>query len=147
MSPSHALRPDKPKKKRRSGPTPDINVTPLVDVVLVLLIIFMVVTPLLTKQFWLTLPKKDDSAVVPPNNDQSIVLTVDKAGVLRINRTPIDKAELGPKLTRLLAAKEQKVIFFDADDDAPYGVAVEAMDLARGGGAKSIAILTEKLSP
>jgi biopolymer transport protein TolR len=66
---------------------------------------------------------------------------------LRINRTPIDKAELGPKLTRLLAAKEQKVIFFDADDDAPYGVAVEAMDLARGGGAKSIAILTEKLSP
>jgi biopolymer transport protein TolR len=128
-------------------PVPQMNVTPLVDVVLVLLIIFMVVTPLLTKQFWLTLPKKDDSAVVPPNNDQSIVLTVDKAGVLRINRTPIDKAELGPKLTRLLAAKEQKVIFFDADDDAPYGVAVEAMDLARGGGAKSIAILTEKLSP
>jgi len=128
-------------------PVPQMNVTPLVDVVLVLLIIFMVVTPLLTKQFWLTLPKKDDTAVTPPSNDQSIVLSVDKAGVLRINRTEVPRAELGPKLTRLLAAKEQKVIFFDADDDAPYGVAVEAMDLARGGGAKSIAILTEKIAP
>ena len=128
-------------------PVPQMNVTPLVDVVLVLLIIFMVVTPLLTKQFWLTLPKKDDAAVTPPSNDQSIVLSVDKAGVLRINRTEVPRAELGPKLTRLLAAKEQKVIFFDADDDAPYGVAVEAMDLARGGGAKNIAILTEKIAP
>lgn len=121
--------------------TPQMNVTPLVDVVLVLLIIFMVVTPLLAKQFWLQLPKQEQSAE-PPSENKSIVLTVKKGGELAINGTDLKKEELRDKVSRVMAARTDKVLYFDAADDAPYAITVEAMDLARQGGAKTIAILT-----
>ena len=131
----------------RTLPEPEINVTPLVDVVLVLLIIFMVVTPLLTKQFWLNLPKKDDTAApTPPPNDEEkpVVLTVTRAGAVSINQAEVPRAELGARLSRIFAARREHVLYFDAADDAPYGITVEVMDVARRAGARSIAILTEK---
>ncbi len=124
---------------------PQMNVTPLVDVVLVLLIIFMVITPLLTKQFWVQLPKQETAAAEPPSENKSVVLTVKKEGILEINGTPVDKAELRDKVTRVMAARSDKVVYFDAADDAPYAVTVEAMDVARQGGAKTVAILTTKV--
>lgn len=129
-------------KKNRA--TPQMNVTPLVDVVLVLLIIFMVVTPLLAKQFWLQLPKQEQSAE-PPSENKSIVLTVKKDGALAINGADLKKDELRDKVSRVMAARTDKVVYFDAADDAPYAITVEAMDLARQGGAKTIAILTSKV--
>ncbi|MGK3961234.1 ExbD/TolR family protein [Sorangium sp. So ce118] len=132
---------------RKGGVAPSMNVTPLVDVVLVLLIIFMVVTPLLAKQFWLNLPKKDDSArLEPPADDASkpVVLTVDQRGVIRINQAEVQRGELKERLARIFAARSDNVLYFDADDDAVYAVAVEAMDAARMGGARTIAVLTEK---
>ncbi|AUX44797.1 biopolymer transporter ExbD [Sorangium cellulosum] len=132
---------------KRGGVAPSMNVTPLVDVVLVLLIIFMVVTPLLAKQFWLNLPKKDDTTKLePPPDDASkpVVLTVDQRGVIRINQAEVQRAELKERLARIFAARSDNVLYFDADDEAAYAVAVEAMDAARMGGAKTIAVLTEK---
>jgi biopolymer transport protein ExbD/biopolymer transport protein TolR len=133
---------------KRGAISPVMNVTPLVDVVLVLLIIFMVVTPMLHKQFWLNLPQKDeqDAKTPPPPSDadKPVVLTVDAAGVVRINQKEIPRAELGAQLTRIFAARADGVLYFDAADDAPYGLTVEVMDLARRGGGRSIAILTEK---
>jgi biopolymer transport protein TolR len=132
---------------RKDEVRPTMNVTPLVDVVLVLLIIFMVVTPLLTKQFWLNLPKKDDSAKEeppPPEHDGPVVLSVEKGGTVRLNRAVVERAELEARLARVMAARKDQILYFDADDDAPYGLTVEIMDLARRGGARSIAILTEK---
>ncbi len=129
--------------------TPAMNITPLVDVVLVLLIIFMVVTPLLTKQFWLNLPKKDDSAKnePPPRDDEKpVVMTVDRDGTVRINQNVVGKADLKDRIGRIFAARRDKVLYFDAGDEAPYGVTVEVMDIARMGGAKSVAVLTEKLA-
>jgi len=133
--------------KRKHDVSPAMNVTPLVDVVLVLLIIFMVVTPLLAKQFWLNLPKKDDTARLEPppdDGDKPVVLTVDREGVLRINQSEVKPDELGERLARIFAARADSVLYFDADDEAGYAAAVEAMDAARRGGAKTIAILTEK---
>lgn len=127
---------------KRGRNTPEMNVTPLVDVVLVLLIIFMVVTPLLAKQFWLQLPKQDADTAPPPSENKSVVLTVKKDGLLALNGTAIEKAELRDKVSRVMAARSDKVIYFDAADDAPYASTVEAMDLARQGGAKTIAVLT-----
>ncbi|MGK3992574.1 biopolymer transporter ExbD [Sorangium sp. So ce1024] len=129
------------------GVAPSMNVTPLVDVVLVLLIIFMVVTPLLAKQFWLNLPRKDDTAKLtpPPDDaDKPVVLTVDERGVLRINQAEVQRGELKERLARIFAARSDDVLYFDAEDEAVYAVAVEAMDAARMGGAKTIAVLTEK---
>ena len=130
-------------KKNRA--TPQMNVTPLVDVVLVLLIIFMVVTPLLSKQLWLQLPKQDNKAAAPPSDNKSVVLTVKKDGALAINGTELPKSELKDKVARVMAARPDKVVYFDAADGAPYAITVEAMDLARQGGAKTIAILTNKV--
>jgi biopolymer transport protein TolR len=132
---------------KKGAATPAMNVTPLVDVVLVLLIIFMVVTPLLNKQLWLNLPKKDEEAKnepPPADADKPVVLTVDKDGTVRINQTVVVRAELKDKLRRVFAARSEQLLYFDAADDAPYGIAVEVMDIAKMGGAKGIAILTEK---
>jgi biopolymer transport protein ExbD/biopolymer transport protein TolR len=112
----------------------------------VLLIIFMVMTPMMTKTFWLNLPKKpDEKAVTPPqpSKNEPLVLTVDKDGTIRINKTVLQKHELDDRLPRMMAAKTMKVLYFDAHDEAPYGAAMEAMDLARAAGARSIALLTE----
>jgi biopolymer transport protein ExbD/biopolymer transport protein TolR len=129
---------------KRGRATPEMNVTPLVDVVLVLLIIFMVVTPLLAKQFWLQLPK--DEAVTPPSTDnRSVVLTIAKDGTIQINGADVDRSELRARVARIMAARSEKVLYFDAADDAPYATTVQAMDLARQGGARSIAILTHKV--
>lgn len=127
------------------NPTPIMNVTPLVDVALVVLIIFMMVTPMMTKTFWLNLPQKQDEkqdVAPPPKSLEPLVMTVDQGGVIRVNQTVLAKAEIGARLPRMLAAKTSKVLYFDAHDRAPYGVAAEAMDLARAAGARSIAILT-----
>jgi biopolymer transport protein TolR len=131
---------------KRGRATPSMNVTPLVDVVLVLLIIFMVVTPLLAKQFWIHLPSKVEKADPPANDDDTaVVVLVNKAGDIMINREKVADAEFGAKLHRVLAAKHQRTVFFDADEDAEFGTAMKAMDLARGGGADTIAVVTEPL--
>ncbi len=125
--------------------TPAMNVTPLVDVVLVLLIIFMVVTPMLTKTFWLNLPKKDAEEAPPPSidADKPVVLTVDAEGVVRINKQVVERRELREKLQRIFAARKDQILFFDAGDAVPYGIAAEVMDIARTGGARTISLLTE----
>jgi biopolymer transport protein TolR len=136
---------------KRGAIAPTMNVTPLVDVVLVLLIIFMVVTPLLQKQFWLNLPQKDEQsekpAPPPSEQDKPVVMTVDARGVVTINQRPVERSALDEQLRRIFAARADGVLYFDAADDAPYGLTVEVMDQARRGGGRSIAILTEKPAP
>jgi biopolymer transport protein ExbD len=131
--------------KAKRGPQPVMNVTPLVDVVLVLLIIFMVITPLLTKQFWLQVPTKDEQAVAtpPPPDDLPVVLTVHANGSVSLNRQPIDDVELERKLPRIFAGTGKHVLFFEAEDGVPFGRAMEVLDRARAGGAVTIAVLTD----
>jgi biopolymer transport protein ExbD/biopolymer transport protein TolR len=132
---------------KRGRATPNMNVTPLVDVVLVLLIIFMVITPLLAKQFWLHMPSKPEQEPPPETDakDQPIVVSVTETGMLRISRNVVPRDQFAEKLKRVLAARGDRTIFFDAAEETEFGVAVEAMDLARGGGATTIAVLTEPL--
>ena len=139
-------------KGGRARPVPTINVTPLVDVILVVLIIFMLVTPMMMKTFWLNVPKAADDKLEKAEKEQPtddakkpLVMTVGKDGVIRINNHVIQKQELNARLPRLLAAKDNKVLYFDAHDEAPYGKAAEAMDLSRAAGARSIAIMTQSV--
>lgn len=134
------------KKKGRSAP--EMNVTPLVDVVLVLLIIFMVVTPLMHAHFWIHVPAKpteeqQEQAIDPEN--APIVVSVTESGRIRINRDFVSDDELPTRLRRALAARGDRKIFFDAEDGARFARAVEALDLARGAGAAHIAVMTEAL--
>ncbi len=127
-----------------------MNVTPLVDVVLVLLIIFMVVTPLLTKQFWVHTPKQEKEEVTPEQVKQDptppLVLHVGADRAVTVNGTPVEVAALAERLKGMFAAREDHILFFDAADDAPYGFSVEVMDKAREGGAVTIAALTNALT-
>ena len=125
---------------------PQMNITPLVDVVLVLLIIFMVVTPLLTKQLWLNVPPKSDEQAQPPPPGAlpPLVLTVERDGTTKVNGERIARAELAQRLVRMVNARPDKVVFFDADSTMEYGQALEVMDLVRGGGVATLAVLADE---
>ncbi|HKD18775.1 MAG TPA: biopolymer transporter ExbD [Thermoanaerobaculia bacterium] len=126
---------------------PEMNVTPLVDVVLVLLIIFMVITPLLSKNFWIHTPKQEKEEVETKNDDPNppLVLHVGAGRTITVNGTDVTLEELAERLRRMFAARDDHILFFDAADEAEYGFSVEVMDRAREGGAVTIAALTAPL--
>src|SRR5262245_46335867 len=130
--------------------TPQMNVAPLVDVVLVLLIIFLVVTPLLSKNFWVHLPKQEKEEIPPEelnkDPDPPLVLRVGPNRTIQVNGVDLSFDELSDRLKRMFAARDDHVLFFDAADDADYGFAVEVLDQARDGGAVTIAPLTQALT-
>lgn len=136
------------QSSKNAGPTPTVNVTPLVDIALVVLIIFMLVTPLMTNTFWLNIPKEPEANQPPPPKSAKppLVMTVDESGTIRINKSVVTRAELPVRLPRMLAAQDRQVLFFDATNGTPYAIAIETMDLARAAGARSIAILTEPVA-
>lgn len=128
------------------GIRPTINVTPLVDVVLVLLIIFLVVTPLLTKRFTVQVPPEEKDEPQQPQSDEQLVLYVDEAGAITLNSERVPVERLDEKLRRVFAAREPDVVFFDAASKCAYGTAVKIMDIARGAGAVSVGLITEPLA-
>jgi biopolymer transport protein ExbD/biopolymer transport protein TolR len=134
----------------KKGVTPEMNVTPLVDVVLVLLIIFMVITPLLTKNFWIHTPKQEKEEVekeeLAKDPEPPLVLRVAAGRKVTVNAVDVTFEELPDRLRRMFAARDDHILFFDAADDAEYGFAVEVMDKAREGGAVTIAALTTALT-
>ena len=139
---------EKGGKRGRAKHRPEMNVTPLVDVVLVLLIIFMVLTAALNEHFWLNVPEKnkDDVAEEEPDDaEQPIVVSVNAQGHIQINRDVYPDNEFAPRLRRMLVARGDRRVYFDAQDRVPFARAVEVLDLARGGGAAGIAVVTEKL--
>jgi biopolymer transport protein ExbD len=121
----------------------DINVTPLVDVVLVLLIIFMVATPMLIKDLDLTVPEKAETTIATPTTANQVVVSVTKEGQVQINREPVLESQLTEKIHDLMVTRSEKLVFFDVDDDANYGDAMHVMDIARGAGAKTLGIMTK----
>jgi biopolymer transport protein TolR len=127
----------------KRGPRADINVTPLVDVVLVLLIIFMVLTPSTLKHLTAAVPKKPDEPTPPAPTDTSIVVEYTVNRELTINSESVAIEGLGSALTERLRGSRQKVVFFKAEDDVPYGDIVRLMDVARGVGAQTLAIVTQ----
>jgi len=128
-------------------PNSDINITPLVDVVLVLLIIFMVVTPLLEKDLEVRVPSTEQvevTAEVPPDQ---LVVSVSKEGKLSLNSEELVADEYENRLARALAAKKpgERLVFFLADDTSQYGALVTALDGARRAGAETLGMMTEPL--
>ncbi|WP_437767047.1 biopolymer transporter ExbD [Sorangium sp. So ce281] len=123
----------------------DINVTPLVDVVLVLLIIFMVVTPLLEKDIGVRVPDTEQVKQDTPPPDQ-LVVRVSAQGELRVNDEPVERAELVGTLRPLLerySRPQDRIVFVVADDGAVYGTVVAVLDGAKAAGAQTLGMMTE----
>jgi biopolymer transport protein TolR len=128
----------------RKGPSGDINVTPLIDVVLVLLIIFMVLTPSMLKHLDATIPKKAEDTAAPPPTEAPIVVELTAKRELTVNGEPVQPEALAATLAERLRADRQKVVFFKAEDQARYGEVVRFMDVARGAGARTLAVVSAK---
>ena len=132
----------KPKVK------PDMNVTPLVDVVLVLLIIFMVLAPVMTEAFNVRLPPKDDKdEQLDDANDpnQPLVVSVAEDGTVEVNSVVIETSELSDRLHRMFNARPDNLLYLDGADEATYGSVLTVLDLARQGGATPVVLITKKL--
>lgn len=128
-----------------SRPSSAINVTPMVDVVLVLLIIFMVVTPLLDKDIEIAIPKTEKVEDIADVPDTQLLVRLFGNGDLTLNDRKITLEEYVATLKKQMDARtdEAKVIFVQADDDASYGQMVRAIDLAKGAGVLVIGMSTE----
>jgi biopolymer transport protein TolR len=126
----------------KGRPRSDINITPLVDVVLVLLIIFMVMTPILLKQFDVQVPEKADVTVAAPAADQ-VVLQIAADGAIALNHEMIAREVLADRVRTIFESRREKLLFFDVDEKANYGLTVEIMDACRGAGVKVIGIMTK----
>jgi biopolymer transport protein ExbD len=127
-------------------PLTDINVTPLIDVVLVLLIIFMVLTPLAEKQKYLRVPEyTPEPQVIPPDAtppDQT-VLTVLKNGDVLLNKQQLSVEEAMQKLHEAFQDRYLKVLFFNAEDDVKYDRVMYVLDQAHGAGVNTIGMMTD----
>ena len=125
------------------GPSSEINVTPLIDIVLVLLIIFMVLTPVMLKDIVAAVPRKATDTMPAPPGAAPIVVRMDAAGAVSVSGEPVSGQELGARVADRLAHDRQKIVFFDVDDGASYGASVKLMDICKGAGAKTLALVTK----
>lgn len=124
----------------------DINITPLVDVVLVLLIIFMVITPLVQVGYDTKVPPKTESAQTPPPAADQIIIRMEGDGRLFINKEEVAEKDFPVRLRDVLKNRESKVTFFAAAGDLPYDRVMTFMDMCRNAGAQNIGIVLEELS-
>jgi biopolymer transport protein TolR len=125
------------------GPKSDINVTPLVDVMLVLLIIMMIVAPLLQQGVALTLPIANNSSEKPETQEDTVVaITAD--GRFHVNGQAVQEGDLRRRVEEALEQKKQRLLIIRADEDAEYSSVMQAMDELRAVGLEDIGLITER---
>ncbi|MEI2720661.1 MAG: biopolymer transporter ExbD [Gemmatimonadales bacterium] len=122
----------------------EINVTPMIDVMLVLLIIFMIVTPVLESGFTARMPT-GANVEQAPEKDNEVTLGLDVAGAYFIDGKPIDKEKAEAKLTEIYSARtEDKILYFKADAGLKYAKVQEAVEMARRAGARVLVAITDR---
>ena len=121
----------------------DINVTPLVDVMLVLLIIMMIVAPLLQQGVPVELPRADNSSEKPETQDQTVV-TIDRSKAVYLNAVPVPAGQLQSRITTVLEDKSDKIVIIKADQEVPYSAVMDTMDELRAAGIEDMGLITER---
>jgi len=127
----------------KGGVKSDINVTPLVDVMLVLLIIMMIIAPMLQKGVDVKLPTASNTVDKPETQDQTVV-AVTADGRLHLNSREVADGDLATKVAELLETKKERIVLIKADEDASYGRVMAAMDALRKAQIEDMGLITEK---
>jgi biopolymer transport protein ExbD len=129
----------------KKGAMANINITPYIDILLVLLIIFMVITPIKQMDLDVKIPQTSDSKVDAAPDPSVIVVSVGEAAQIAVNQEPTTINDLGAKLQDIYSKRANKNMFVSASAKLPYGDVVKVIDIAKGAGVQEIGLLTEEI--
>jgi biopolymer transport protein TolR len=127
------------------GPKSDINMTPMIDVLLVLIIIFMVITPLTPHGLEALVPQPPPPNAKPNQSDlRTVVIVIEKDKSMKINQDPVDEANLGTRLEEIFKTRAERVVFVKGDPDLEFASVAKAIDIAHGAGIDKVGLMTPK---
>ena len=132
------------KKRRRSMlPRGDINVTPMIDILLVLLVIFMTITPMTPTGLKTDVPQQPPPGPQSQNSEKVIVLSMDRNGVIKINRNEIEPSQLIERLQDIFKTRNDRTMFVQAADELLFNDVAQLIDAAKGAGVDRVGLMTE----
>ena len=137
------------KKPKKVTAKSDINITPLIDILLVLLVIFMTITPLTPKGLAAAVPQPPPPGTPPPPPDElnkTIVISIDKSGQIKINQDEVEVRYLGDRLQEVFKTRNDRTAFVQGDPDLLFNDVAQVIDIAKGSGVDKIGLMTEQIT-